>query len=94
MLTAVGLAGILTMLAPSTDTTSILTICDVGEFDAALELATSDEWSIDSFPWYAVSPQPAAVSRLLLRAEQVLPTGTISSSHARAPPHRTSQLVL
>ena len=86
MLTPVGLAAILTMLAPFTDTTSILTICDVGEFDAALERATSDEWSIDFSPWYAVSPQPAAVSRLLLRGEHVLPTGTISSSHARGPP--------
>jgi hypothetical protein len=72
------------------DTTSILTICDticdVAEFDAALERATSDEWSLDSFPWYAVSPQPRAVSRLLRRSEHVLPTGTISSSHARGPP--------
>lgn len=86
MLTAVGLAAILTMLAPSSDTTSILTICDVGDFDAALERATSDEWRLDSFPWYAVRPQPAAVSRLLLKGEHVLPTGTISSSHARGPP--------
>ena len=86
VLTAVGQAAILTMFAPFTDTTSILTTCDVGEFDAALERATSDEWSLDSFPWYAVRLQPAAVSRLLLRGEHVLPTGTIYSSHARGPP--------
>jgi hypothetical protein len=48
VLTPVGLAAILTMLVPFTDTrlrdsTSILTICDVGEFDAAVERATSDE---------------------------------------------------
>ena len=82
----VRLAAILIMRAPFTGTTSIFTICDIVEFDAALERATSDEWGVDSSPWYAVSPQPSAVSRVLLRSERVLPTGTISSSHARGPP--------
>jgi len=79
-------AAILTMHAPFTDTTSIFTIWDIVEFDAALERATSDEWGVDSSPWYAVSPQPTAVSRVLGRSERVLPTGTIASSHARGPP--------
>ena len=82
------------MLAPFAGTTSILTICDVGEFDATRERVTSDEWSIDSSPWYAVGPQPTAVSRLFLRSEHVLPTGTIFSSHARGPPSPDPSVLL